>query len=144
MKRFLLFGWVIRLAFILSFIFISYAMIDMFIVSGYSLRYLFLLLVVFIFVIFAIVWIHSLGVFIDINNNMLKIQFGITMKNKHERVLSEISNLDIEKDLNIGINFIIKYKNGVTEKLYYKFYRISILEQIQFNALRKKLKRYFD
>lgn len=144
MKRFMLFGWVTRLAFIVSFLFISYAMIDIYIISGYALKYLLLALVVIIFVIIGSVWIHSIGVFMDINNNKLKIQFGITTKNKHERKLSDISSLDIENDLNIGVNFIINYNSGAIEKIYYKFYRISFLEQIQFNALRKKLMKYFS
>ena len=66
---------------------------------------------------------------------------GLTKDNRYERVLSDVEAIDIEKDSNIGFRFVIKHKNGAVEKTKYKFYRISFIEQAQYNRLKKQINR---
>lgn len=67
----------------------------------------------------------------------MKIVLGFSKENKFERNISVVQSLDIELVNNIGMNFIINYKNGYSEKRYYAFYRISFVEQAQFKRLKK-------
>lgn len=54
--------------------------------------------------------------------------------------MSNVESIDIEKELNLGFSFVIKYKDGYIERIKYKFYRISIIEEIQYNRLKRQLK----
>lgn len=64
---------------------------------------------------------------------------GLAKINHYEKVLSNIESIDIEKELNRGFSFVIKYKDGYIERIKYKFYRISIIEENQFRRLKKKI-----
>ena len=96
---------------------------------------------VFSITIFVIVWIYSMGVFIDSNNNSLKIVTGFSKKDIKVLLLSAINSIDVELIRNYGMNFIVYYKNGFAEKIEYKFYRISIVEELQYKRLKKQLNR---
>lgn len=139
MKKIFLFGRFTRIAFIISLTFFAYAMVDMTIQSQFSVKYILLTLVAFVFIIFALVWIYSLGIVIDKKENILKLILGLTFNNVHERTLNSIVSIDVVKDRNLGMNFIINYSHGTSEKIYYRFYRISFIEEIQFKRIKKRL-----
>lgn len=141
MKKVFLFGKFSRLCFILSFIFIQYAMIDMFVQSGFKFKYLLFTIVVFIFVVVGLFWIYSLGIVVDYKNDKLKIILGLLKQNRYERVLSSISSLDIENDQNISTNIVINYCYGGKEIINYTFYRVAYIEAKQFKRLKKNIKK---
>ena len=131
----------IRIFFIISFAFITYAMIDMCLQSGFNLKNVLLTIVALIFVVIGLFWIYSLGVIFDYKNNKFKLILGLTNRSKYERPLSSISSIDIINDLNIGAKFIINYYDGNKEEIYYHFYRISFVEQIQFKRLKMEIQK---
>lgn len=139
MKKIFLFGRLVRIFFIISFVFIIYAMIDMCIQSMFDVKYVLLTLLVVIFVIFGLMWIYSLGLSINYKKDKIVLLLGLTKANHYEIVLSNVKSIDIEKELNIGFNFVIKYKYGYIQKIKYKFYRISIIEECQFKRLKKQI-----
>ena len=139
MKKIFLFGRLTRIAFIISLAFFAYAMVDMTIRSQFSVKYILLTLVAFVFIVFALLWIYSLGIVVDKKKNRLQLILGLTFNNIHERVLSNIVSIDVVKDRNLGMNFILNYSYGTSERIYYKFYRISFIEEIQFKRIKKRL-----
>ena len=141
MKKIYLFGRIIRISFLISFMFLIYAFVDMYIKSNFSFRNLLLLIFIIVVTIFVIVWIYSMGVFIDRNNNSLKIVTGFSKKDIKVLLLSAINSIDVELIRNYGMNFIVYYKNGFAEKIEYKFYRISIVEELQYKRLKKQLNK---
>jgi hypothetical protein len=141
MKKIFLFGRLIRIFSIISFIFIIYAMIDMCVISEFQIRYILLTAVVLFFVIIGIIWIYSLGIVFDFKKNKFKLILGLSNKNKYERILNSISSIDIVNDLNLGVDVIINYLDGHKEKIYYHFYRISFVEKLQFKRLKRQLNK---
>ena len=141
MKKVFLFGRFVRIYFVLSLSFFTYAFVDMTIQSQFAIKYILMMLVVFIFVVFGILWIYSLGIVIDKKKNSAKLILGLSDRNIHERALSNIASIDVEKDGNLGMNFILHYNYGASEKLYYKFYRVSFVEEIQFKRIKKSLSK---
>ena len=141
MKKIFLFGRLIRIFSIISFIFIIYAMIDMCVISGFQIQYILLTAVVLFFVIIGMIWIYSLGIVFDFKENKFKLILGLLNKNKYERILNSISSIDIVNDLNLGVDVIINYLDGRKEKIYYHFYRISFVEKLQFKRLKRQLNK---
>ena len=141
MKKIFLFGRLIRIFSIISFIFIIYAMIDMCVISEFQIRYILLTAVVLFFVIIGMIWIYSLGIVFDFKKNKFKLILGLSNKNKYERILNSISSIDIVNDLNLGVDVIINYLDGHKEKIYYHFYRISFVEKLQFKRLKRQLNK---
>ena len=139
MKKIFLFGRVTRIAFILSLAFFAYAFVDMMIQSQFAIKYILMMLAVFVLVFFGLLWIYSLGIVIDKKKNKLTLILGLSDRNIHERALSNIMSMDVEKDRNLGMYFILNYQYGASEKLYYKFYRISFIEEFQFKRIKKSL-----
>ena len=114
-------------------------MVDMTIQSQFSVKYILLTLVAFVFIIFALLWIYSLGIVVDKKKNNLKLILGLTTNNIHERALSNIVSIDVVKDRNLGMNFVLNYSYGTSETIHYQFYRISFIEEIQFKRIKKSL-----
>ena len=139
MKKIFLFGRLTRIAFIISLAFYAYAFVYMTIQSQFAIKYILMMLVVFVFVVFGLLWIYSLGIVIDRKKNRLILILGLTDRNIHERALSNIESIDVVKDRNIGMNFILHYHHGASEKLYYKFYRVSFVEAVQFKRIKRSL-----
>lgn len=139
MKKIFLFGRLTRIAFIISLAFFAYAFVDMTIQSQFAVKYILMMLVVFVFVVFGLFWIYSLGIVIDKKKNSLILILGLTDRNIHERALNNIKSIDVVKDRNLGMNFILHYNYGTSEKLYYKFYRVSFVEEAQFKRIKKSL-----
>lgn len=141
MRKIFLFGRFVRNCFIISVVFIIYAMFDMCLQSSFDIKYILLTLLVIIFVIFGLTWLYSLGLSINYKKDRLILTLGLTKVNKYERVLSNVELIDIEKESNLGFNFVIKYKDGYTERIKYKFYRISMVEEGQFKRLKKQINK---
>lgn len=139
MKRIYLFGGIIRMVFILSFLLLICAFTYIYIQSDFKVIYLLLLIFIVGFVVFGLIWMYSMGVFVDRKNNTVKIVTGFLKEEKVVRRLSDIHNIDVERNVDIGMNFMIYYKNGRSEKIYYKFYRISMLEKSQYKRIKKQL-----
>lgn len=141
MKKIFLFGTLIRFFFIISFIFVIYAMIDMCVTSGFQIKYILFTAIVLFFVIIGMLWIYSLGIVFDFKKNKFKLVLGLSNKNKYERIIKNISSVDMVNDLNLGVEFIINYLDGSKEKIYYHFYRISFVENLQFKRLKRQLNK---
>lgn len=141
MRKIFLFGRFVRICFIISFAFIIYAMFDMCLQSLFDIKYILLTLLVIIFVVFGLTWLYSLGLSINYKKDRLILILGLTKVNQYERVLSNVESIDIEKELNLGFTFVIKYKDGYIERIKYKFYRISIVEEGQFKRLKKQINK---
>ena len=104
MKRIYLFGRIVRISFLISFMFLIYAFIDMYIQSDFSFRNLLLLIFIIVVTIWVMVWIYSMGVFIDRNNKSLKIVTGFSKKNIKILPLNIISSIDVELNGDRGMN----------------------------------------
>ena len=141
MRKIFIFGRFVRICFIISFTFIVYAMFDMCFQSSFDIKYILFTLLVIIFVIFGLIWIYSLGLSINHKKDRLILVLGLTKANHYERDLSNVELIDIKKESNVGFNFVIKYKDGYVERIKYKFYRISIVEEQQFKRLKSQIKK---
>lgn len=143
MKNIYLFGRTVRISFLISCLFLLYGMFEI-VISQFDLKNLFLLLVSICFVIIGLIWIYSVGIFIDKKNNKLQIITGLSKREKRERVLSNIVSVDVELNGDIGMIFIIKYNYSASEKIEYKFFRISSLEKAQYKRIKKQLSKFID
>lgn len=143
MKKIYLFGRIVRMSFLISCIFLLYAMIEI-AISQFDLKSLFLLVVSVCFVLVGLIWIYSLGIFIDKKNDKLKIVTGLSKTDRRERVLSNVISIDIEPKGDIGMIFIINYNYGSSEKIEYNFYRISLVEKAQYKRIQKQLSKFID
>ena len=139
MKKVFLFGRVTRIGFLLSFLFFIYAFVDMCIQSQFAMKNILMALAVCILVVLGTVWIYALGLTINRKTGKVKLILGLTAKNIHTRMLDQIEYIDVEKHLNLGMYFLIQYKDGRSEKLYYKFYRASALGEAQFPRIKRQL-----
>lgn len=141
MKKIFLFGRFVRIWFIISFAFIIYLMFDMCLQSSFDIKNILLTILVIIFVVFGLTWLYSLGLSINYKKDRLILILGLTKVNQYERALLNVESIDVEKELNLGFVFVIKYKNGYIERIKYKFYRISIIEEGQFKRLKKQINK---
>lgn len=141
MKRIYMFGRVVRISFLISFAFLIYAFVDMYIQSNFYFENLLLLVLAVVSAICVLIWIYSMGLFIDKKNNILKIVVGFSKKDKIERSLSDVESIDVELCQDIGMNFIINYRHHCSEKIEYRFYRISFLEKSQYKRLKRQLSK---
>ncbi|MBR2722426.1 MAG: hypothetical protein IKB75_06590 [Clostridia bacterium] len=136
-----MFGRVVRISFLISFAFLIYAFVDMYIQSNFYFENLLLLVLAVVSAICVLIWIYSMGLFIDKKNNILKIVVGFSKKDKIERSLSDVESIDVELCQDIGMNFIINYRHHCSEKIEYRFYRISFLEKSQYKRLKRQLSK---
>lgn len=141
MRKIFLFGRFVRICFIISFSFIIYAMFDMCFQSSFDIKNILLTILVIIFVVFGLIWLYSLGLSINYKKDRLILILGLTKVNQYERALLNVESIDVEKELNLGFDFVIKYKDGYVERIKYKFYRISIVEEGQFKRLKKQINK---
>jgi hypothetical protein len=139
MKKIFLFGRITRIFFLMSFGFLLYAFVDMCIQSEFAIKNVLFLLLVVLFVAFGVFWIYLPGVEIDRVNGKVKLILGLSSDHVYERIMDDIASLDVEKESNIGMHFIIRYKNGYSQKLLYRFYRVSFIEEIQFKRIKREL-----
>lgn len=140
MKRIYLFGRTLRVFFLISCAFLIYGMFEIF-KNDFSFLNLLLLVISICFVVVWLIYTYSLGIFIDRKNDKLKIVTGLLKEETRERVLSNIVSIDVELNGNLGMTYIINYKYNCVEKIGYKFYRISFLEEAQYKRIKKQLKK---
>ena len=107
--------------------------------NDFSFLNLFLLAISMCFVIVWLIYMYSLGVFVNYKNKTIKIVTGFLRGNSRERSLLDIKSVDIELNGDIGMTFIIEYNYNSTEKIEYKFYRISFVEKSQYKRIKKQL-----
>ena len=74
-------------------------------------------------------------------NDRIKIVTGLSKKETRERILSNIESINVELNCDMGMNFIINYKHNCSEKIEYKFYRISFVEKSQYKRIKKQLSK---
>lgn len=98
-----------------------------------------MLLFVLAVIVYGVIWMYSMGIFIDNRNNTIKIITGFSSDNRRERSLSDIKSIDAELNGNIGMTFLLNYNYDSTEKIEYKFYRISFVEKSQYKRIKKQL-----
>ena len=139
MKKIFLFGILTRIFIIISFTFLTYAMIDTCFYSKFQLKDVILTIVAIIFTIICLLWIHTLGIIFDFKNNKLRLILGLLPNAKYERVLSNISNIDVAKNGSLGICFVVKYTNGEKEDFY--FYDRYSFNGILSKRLNKKIQK---
>lgn len=138
MKRIYLFGRLLRVFFLISCSFLVFGMVEI-LRSDFRFFNLFLLAVSVCFVIVWLIWTYSLGVFVDKKRNTLTVVTGLSSKEKRQRVLSNVSSVDVELNGNLGMTFIINYKHNCNEKIEYKFFRISFVEKSQYRRIKTQL-----
>ena len=138
MKRIYLFGRTLRVFFLICCTFLIYAMFDI-VKSDLNFLNLLLFVISICFVVVWLIYMYSLGVFVNYKNKTIKIVTGFLRDNNREISLLDIKSIDIELDSNIGITFIIEYNYNSTEKIEYKFYRISFVEKSQYKRIKKQL-----
>lgn len=141
MIRIYFFGRIIRISFLISFALLIYAMIYMYIQSNFDLKNLLLLVLVIIFVLCGLIWIYSMGVFVDSKKDKLRIVTGFLKSERIEKVLSNVVSVDVELRGDIGMDFIINYKYNSSDKIEYRFYRIAFVERLQYKRIKKQLSR---
>ena len=139
MKKVLLFGRATRIFFLVCLAFLLYAFIDMSVQSGFAFKSILLLLLAVVLVVFGLFWIYFPGIWIDRKNGKVKLMLGLSANHIHERELAHIVSLDVEKEANLGMHFIVNYRSGHSEKLFYRFYRVSFIEAMQFRRIKREL-----
>ncbi len=140
MKRIYLFGRTLRIFFLIACSFLIYGMFEI-VKSDFSFLNLLLLAISVCFVVAWLIYTYSLGIFIDRENDKLKIVTGFSKEETRERVLSNIVSIDVELNGELGMTYIINYKHNCTERIEYKFYRISIFEKAQYKRIKKQLRK---
>ncbi len=138
-KKIYIIGRIVRISFLITSAFLIYAFVDMYIQSDFKFANLMFLFFIAIVIVLGIAYIYSMGLFFDKKNDIVRIVTGFSNDNKRERVLSSIDSIDLELNGNIGMSFIIKYSYNYTEKIEYKFYRISFIEKAQYKRIKKQL-----
>lgn len=139
MKRIYFFGRTVRISFLISFALLIYALSYLYIQSNFDLKNLLILLLGGLFVAGGLIWIYSMGVFVDSKKDNLRIVTGFLKSEKIERVLSNVVSVDVELRGDIGMDFIINYKYNSSDKIEYRFYRIAFVERLQYKRIKKQL-----
>ena len=116
-----------------------YAFIDMCVQSGFAFKSMLLLLLVFVLAVFGVFLLYFPGVRIDRKNDKVKLMLGFSANDIHERELAHIASLDVEKEANLGIYFIVNDQSGHSERFFYRFYRVSFIEAMQFKRIKREL-----
>ena len=139
MKRVYLFGRITRIIFLLSFVFSVWAFIDICVRSRLHYANVSLLIFVAVVAVFWLIRMYSLGFFLNKNRDSLKIVTDFSRKGARERALSNVASIDARLNGNIGITFIINYKSNYKEEVEYRFFRLALLEKIQYKRIKEQL-----
>ncbi len=141
MKKVFIFGLFTRIFMILSILFMIYLPINDLFSNGIKFDNLIIMIVLIILLGVVIYWQWTLGIFLNIKKNRITISFYMNKSKNVERVLSDIERISLEEKKNYGFDFVIKHKNGYTEKFNYKFFRLVWLESIQAKRIKKEIKK---
>lgn len=139
MKRIYIFGFFTRIFMIISVLFAIYLGINDCMINGTNFKNIALITILFLFLLLMIYWQWTLGIFANLKSGKLIFSFYMNKSKNIERLISDIKSIEVEKEKNLGFNFIVSFKNGYKEKIFYRFYRISFIEEIQFKRIRKRL-----
>ncbi len=139
MKRIYLYGRCVRIIMLLSFGFLLWAFTDMYIQSGYSLKNLALLILAAVAAACVMIWLYSMGIFLDRKHDKLMIVMGILHDERKEITLGGLASVDVERNGNIGMTFVIRYTYNRTERFEHRFFRISFVEKLQFKRIKRQL-----
>ena len=139
MKRIYLYGRGVRIVMLLSFGFLLWAFTDIYIQSDYSLANLALLILGAIAAVFVVIWMYSMGIFLDRKHNKLKIVMGFLYRERKEISLDGLESVDVALNGNLGMIFVIRYTYHRTEHFEHRFFRISFLEKWQFSRIKRQL-----
>lgn len=141
MKKVFIFGLFTRIFMILSILFMIYLPINDLFSNGIKFGNLIIMIVLIILLGVVIYWQWTLGIFLNIKKNRITISFYMNKSKNVERVLSDIERISLEEKKNYGFDFVIKHKNGYTEKFNYKFFRLVWLDSIQAKRIKKEIKK---
>ncbi|MBE6676361.1 MAG: hypothetical protein E7594_05925 [Ruminococcaceae bacterium] len=139
MKRIYLYGRGVRIVMLLSFGFLLWAFTDMYIQSDYSLANLALLILGAVAAVCVMVWMYSMGIFLDRKHNKLRIVMGFLYRERKEISLDGLESVDVALNGNLGMTFVIRYTYHRTEHFEHRFFRISFLEKWQFSRIKRQL-----
>ena len=139
-KRIFIYGIGARLSFLLSALFI----IGLIIWAGVRLSENVILYLAFalIYLIASTIWTHVPGITIRPDKDRMILMLGYTKKNQHERELSTIQRIDIDRMKGFGFNFIIKHESGYVEKKLFRFGRYSFVEEMQYKSIKRELEKF--
>ena len=124
---------------IIAILFSIYLGINDCIINRSNFKNISLITILFVFLLLVIYWQWTLGIFINKKRKILVFSFYMNKSENIERLISDIKSIELEKEKNLGFNFIVSFKDGYKEKIFYRFYRISFIEEIQFKRIRKEL-----
>lgn len=141
MKKIFIFGLFTRIFTVLSILFMIYLSINDLFYNGIRFDNLIIMIILIIFLGVVIYWQWTLGIFLNIKKNRIKISFYMDKSKNVERVLSDIESISLDEKKNYGFDFVIKHKNGYIEKINYKFFRLVWLESIQAKRIKNELKK---
>lgn len=139
-KRIFIYGIGARLCFLLSALFV----ISLVIWAGIHLSENVLLYLAFalIYLLTSTVWTHVPGIMIRPDKDRMIFMLGYTKKNQHERELSTVQWIDIDRVEGFGFNFIIKHESGYMEKILFRFGRYSFVEEMQYKRIKRELEKF--
>ena len=139
-KRIFIYGIGARLSFLLSALFVIWLVIW----AGIHLSENVILYLAFalIYLLASTVWTHVPGIMIRPDKNRMIFMLGYTKKNQHERELSTIQRIDIDRMKGFGFYFIIKHESGFVEQKLFRFGRFSLIEEVQYKRLKKELEKF--
>ncbi|MBE6698233.1 MAG: hypothetical protein E7581_06905 [Ruminococcaceae bacterium] len=141
MKRIYLYGRSVRIIMLLSFGFLLWAFTDMYIQSGYSLANLALLILGAVAAVCVMIWMYSMGIFLDRKHKKLRIVMGILYHERKEISLDSLESVDVVLNGHLGMTFVIRYTYDRTEHFEHRFFRISFVERWQFSRIKRQLEK---
>ena len=144
MKRIYIFSLFTRLFTVFGCLFMMYLPINNLTSKGAGIENISAIVVLFIFLILSIYWQWTVGIFFNVKNDRIIFSFYINKNKDVERIMSEIKSIEVIKENHLGFDFIIYYKDGYEETLFYKFYRVSFFEEIQLRRLKRQLNQLFE
>lgn len=139
MKKIYIFGFFTRIFMIASILFAIYLGIDNCLFNGINFQNISLITILSIFLLLVIYWQWTLGIFINKKRNTLIFSFYLNKSKNVERLINTIQSIKLEKKRNLGFNFIVNFKDGYKEEIFYSFYRVSFIEEIQIKRIKRKL-----
>ncbi len=95
-----------------------------------------------IYLIASTAWTHVPGIMIRPDKDRMILMLGYTKKNQHERELSTIQRIDIDRMKGFGFYFIIKHESGYVEQKLFRFGRFSLIEEMQYKRLKRELGKF--
>ena len=138
MKRVFIYGRATRIISLIAFSYFAYLLIRDCVRNEFQTKQLILLLVYLVFSVAVIIQMYTVGIFINRKTNTLRIVLGLSKENC-QLLLYLVKSVDVERVKKIGMDFIINYRDGSSKRIRYLFYRLTWLESLQFNRIKRQL-----